>query len=258
MKKIAIIWFPGINCENECLAACDATGLSAEIIKSNTADISPYSGYIIPGGWSYEDRIRAGVIASKQEVITGLRKAADEGKPILGICNGCQILAESAIVPGFKKTSEIALAPNINPMVSGYYCSWIRVKCVSKKNVFNRYFSEGEVIEMPVAHGEGRFVTRDTKLIDTLSRNMQIAFTYCDEAGRECAFPFDPNGSMRHIAGITNQKGNVLALMPHPERALFEKQRPGKTMRSSEEAFSLTKASKIFKSMGDYIKNGYR
>lgn len=250
--KIAIVWFPGTNCENETKVACDAAGMDADIVRWNQRKIEKYNGFIFPGGWSYEDRIRAGVIASKDPIMGLIRK---QGKAILGICNGCQILVEAGLIPGLKKRPEMALAPNVNPIVTGYYCTWTRVKNTGKKNAFNIFYSENEIIEMPIAHGEGRFATKDAALLRELEKNGQIAFRYCDKNGKEDGFPVNPNGSLSSIAGITNKEGNILAMMPHPERAFFNKQLPGRKMKNFEDAMSFAKAAKIFESMREYIKN---
>src|SRR3989338_3801427 len=111
---IAVILFPGTNCEEETARACKSVGLNAEIVRWNSANIESYDGYIIPGGFSYEDRVRAGVISAKDPILKIIKKEAKKGKPVLGICNGCQILIESGLIPGLKDKVEMALAPNIN------------------------------------------------------------------------------------------------------------------------------------------------
>ncbi len=254
--KIAVIWFPGCNCEEETRRVCDAAGLDASIIRWNeTSELSGYDGFVLPGGWSYEDRVRAGVISSKDPIMELLKAEAVKGKPILGICNGCQVLVESGLVPDVKGGNELALAPNINPFVSGYYCSWIKIKNTGKQNAFNLLYEENEIIDIPIAHGEGRFVTSDDSLVNQLEQNGQIVFKYSDKAGNiDDNFPINPNGSTANIAGICNKEGNVLAMMPHPERAFYKKQLPEKQMSSYEDALSFASAAKIFQSMKKYIE----
>ena len=126
MSKIAVIMFPGSNCENETARAITSAGMNAKVIRWNeTTGLSNYDGYVIPGGWSYEDRIRAGVISAKDPIMDIIKKEASNGKVVLGICNGCQILVESGIIPGLEDNVQMALAPNINPFIQGYYCTWI-------------------------------------------------------------------------------------------------------------------------------------
>ncbi|MCK5283483.1 MAG: phosphoribosylformylglycinamidine synthase I [Nanoarchaeota archaeon] len=255
--KIAVILFPGTNCENETKLACEAAGMEADIIRWNSKEnIDDYDGFILPGGWSYEDRIRAGVISSKDHLMQKIKSAAKKGRPVLGICNGCQILIETGMIPGLKDKVEMALAPNINPFVSGFYCTWVKIKnSTKKKNAFNEFYDENEIIDIPIAHGEGRFTTKDEWILDRLNKNGQIAFSYCDEQGTvDSSFPINPNGSISNIAGISNKEGNVLAMMPHPERAFFKKQLKEKTMNNFGDAMSLAKAAKIFESMREYIK----
>ncbi|MBR9699874.1 phosphoribosylformylglycinamidine synthase I [Candidatus Woesearchaeota archaeon] len=253
MKKIAVIYFPGTNCENETKLACDAVGMQADILRWNTKkDLDEYDGFVLPGGWSYEDRIRAGVISAKDPLMQKIKEQAKKGKPVLGICNGCQILVEAGLIPGLKDKVHMAVAPNINPVVSGYYCTWVKIKNVGKKNAFNAFYEE-DIIDIPIAHGEGRFVTNDVQLVEGLEKNDQIVFKYCDENGTINAAA-NPNGSTANIAGISNKKGNVLAMMPHPERAFFKKHLKEKTMNNFEDAMSLAAAAKIFESMREYIR----
>src|SRR3989338_6350243 len=156
-KKIAVMLFPGINCENETARAIESVGMKADIVRWNdTKNLGSYDGYVLPGGWSYEDRIRAGVIAAKDPVMNIIREEAEKGKIVLGICNGCQIIVESGIIPGLQDKVQMALAPNKNPFVSGFYCTWVRIKNYSKKkNAFNLKLKDEEIIRVPIAHGEG-------------------------------------------------------------------------------------------------------
>lgn len=228
--NVAVIYFPGNNCEEESLKAVLASGMDGKIVRWNERkNVEKFDGFVIPGGWAYEDRIRAGVIASKDPVFNTINKEAENGKPVLGICNGAQALVEYGMVPGLKKKAEMSLAPNINPFVSGYYCAWIHVKGPEETNgcAFTKFTEQNEVIPMPIAHGEGRYITNDKELIDKLAKNKQIVFKFSTKDGKtESKFPTNPNGAMNNIAAICNKKGNVMAIMPHPERASFVRQLP--------------------------------
>lgn len=251
--KIAVIMFPGSNCENETARAIRAVGMKVDIVRWNyTLGLSSYDGYVLPGGWSYEDRIRAGVISAKDPIMKIIRKEAEKSKVVLGICNGCQVLVESGIIPGLKDKVQMALAPNINPFVSGFYCTWVKIKNSSKKGTaFNLNMDKDEIIDIPIAHAEGRFTTKDKVLIQHLIRNDQLLFRYCDELGNiKDKFPINPNGSLINMAGVCNKKGNVLAMMPHPERASWMRQVPEMHNRGEESG----PGRKIFESIKEYLK----
>ena len=199
--NIAVIYFPGNNCEEESLRAVLAAGMDGKIVRWNERKgIENYDGFVIPGGWAYEDRIRAGVIAAKDPVFNIIKKEAEKMKPVLGICNGAQALVECEMIPGLQNKVEMALAPNKNPFISGYYCTWIYVKSSQKKSrcAFTSFTEKDEVIPMPIAHGEGRYVTRNNELIDKLIKNNQIIFRYSTKDGKiEEKFPTNPNGAIR-------------------------------------------------------------
>ena len=262
--RIAVIYFPGNNCEEETLRAVLASGMEGRIIRWNERkDADKFDGYIIPGGWAYEDRIRAGVIAAKDPLFHTIRKNSDNGKPVLGICNGAQALVECGMIPGLKNKVEMALAPNINPFVSGYYCTWVYVKGDEKKGrcAFTNFTNKGEVFPIPVAHGEGRFITKDMKLINKLVKNSQIVFRYSTKEGAiDENFPTNPNGAVYNIAAVCNKKGNVMAIMPHPERSCFVRQLTdtsyvkNKSAGNAKLMESPAPAMNIFSSMRKYIE----
>jgi len=232
MKKpnIAVIYFPGNNCEEESLRAVLASGMDGKIVRWNQRNgIESFDGFVIPGGWAYEDRIRAGVIAAKDPVFKTIKKEAENGKPVLGICNGAQALVECGMIPGLKNKVEMALAPNQNPFINGYYCTWVFVKSEQEKNrcAFTKFTEKDDVIPIPIAHGEGRFTTKDKELINKLIKNKQVIFRYSTKDGKiEESFPTNPNGAIYNIAAICSKQGNVMAMMPHPERASFIRQLP--------------------------------
>ena len=262
--NIAVVYFPGNNCEEEALKAVLASGMDGKIVRWNERkNIEKYDGFLIPGGWGYEDRIRAGVIMAKDPVFDVIKKEAENGKPVLGICNGAQALVECGMIPGLKNKVEMALAPNKNPFVSGYYCTWIYIKSNENKErcAFTNFIEKDEIIPVPIAHGEGRYVTTDNELLNKLIKNKQIIFRYSTKNGKiEEGFPTNPNGAIYNIAAICNKKGNVMAIMPHPERASFIRQLPDITELKNRSTGSIANiespapARKIFNSMRMYIE----
>jgi phosphoribosylformylglycinamidine synthase len=233
--KIAIIQFPGTNCEHETLVAVKTVGMKGEIFRWNrpAEELSYFDGFLIPGGFSYQDRVRAGAIASKEPVMNTLKEEAEDGKPIIGICNGFQILVESGLLPGTGGV-DMALAQNI--MISkgrivrrGYYCDWINLRHDTSSNRCSGSFiiDRNVILQMPIAHGEGNLVTSTPGLLQKLNEESQIVFRFCDAQGRDFnEFPVNVNGSIENIAGICNPEGNILGMMPHPERAFFSWQLP--------------------------------
>lgn len=222
--SVAVIQYPGSNCEFETLRAVQLAGLQGEIVRWNVdpKSLDSFQAYILVGGFSYQDRIRAGAVAARKPLMEALIRYADDGRPILGICNGAQVLVESGIVPGNAQHEvQMALATNYAGGRTGYFCTWSTVKVTSKtdQSPFLNVFSPDETFPVPIAHGEGRFVTLNEGLVGELKEWGQIALTYSTPDGEVTnEFPHNPNGSMEGIAGLTNKQGNVLAMMPHPER----------------------------------------
>jgi len=226
--KIAIIQFPGSNTERETIMACERVGLDpTEFLWNENADfLESYQGYILVGGFSYEDRSRSGVIAALDPIVAQIKVEATKGKPILGICNGAQILVESGLIPGFEK-QELGVALTDNKRIKndqiigvGYYNAWANLKMNIEPNrsAFTRHLSHGEHIHIPIAHGEGRFIMSD-ELLKELIDNEQAVYRYCDKDGTIVnEFPTNPNGSIYNIAALCNKEGNIMAMMPHPER----------------------------------------
>jgi phosphoribosylformylglycinamidine synthase len=170
-------------------------------------DLAKYDAIVLPGGFSYGDYLRTGAIARFSPVMQAVAQEAAIGKPVIGICNGFQVLCESHMLPG-------ALMRNASLQ---YRCQWVHLRVDNANTMWTNLCSRGEVIRVPVSHGEGRY-TAGKEVLDRLEAEGRVAFRYCDEAGNvtEAA---NPNGSDRGIAGIVNDRGNVLGLMPHPERA---------------------------------------
>jgi len=224
-----VIQFPGVNCEYESARALNDAGADAEIHRWNE-DPSLLAGFdlfLLPGGFSYQDRIRAGVIASKERILGALAEEAAKGKPVLGICNGAQVLVEGGFIPGLRPGEvELALATNRMPGREGYYTDW-RFLNVADKTSSWLAARAGEVLPLPFAHGEGRFTTRREGLFDELEARGQIVLRYCDAEGRvDGDWPTTPNGSLAAAAGLCNPEGNLLAMMPHPERSAWLGQLP--------------------------------
>ena len=206
---IAVLRFPGTNNENDVLRALSLIdGTDAVLVPSRKglAGLEDADAVIIPGGFSYGDYLRAGAVASVEAITEGVRDLAEDGKPIIGICNGFQILTEMGLLPG-------ALLPNKS---ARFVCKWVYLKVFDHSTMFTEGM-EGSVIRLPIAHAEGNYYCSDDEY-ESLKEELRIPFRYCNEAGDE-DIAFNPNGSIGNIAGIINQNGNVLGLMPHPERA---------------------------------------
>ncbi|MBO2536569.1 MULTISPECIES: phosphoribosylformylglycinamidine synthase subunit PurQ [Rummeliibacillus] len=201
--KFAVLVFPGSNCDLDMYHAIkDELGEEAEYVWHDATDLSGYDGILLPGGFSYGDYLRCGAIARFSNVMTEVVKAAEAGKPVLGVCNGFQILTEVGLLPG-------ALLRNKNLK---FICRTVDLKVVNNHTLFTNQYDDNEMIQIPIAHGEGNYYC-DEETLQKLKDNNQIVFTYEGE---------NPNGSVENIAGIINEKGNVLGMMPHPERAVNE------------------------------------
>jgi len=232
--KVCILRVGGTNCDAETKRSFEELGVQAEIAHANEVarkgSLLEYSALVIPGGFSYGDYVRAGAIWAKWIVCKmgkELLAFVDDERPVLGICNGFQVLVEAGLLPGFTGISdypEASLATNIPP---GYNCRWILLKHENGgKCVFTCKIPRGEILRMPVAHSEGRFIfpkEKEDQLFEKLQENDQLVFSYCSQDGEAagCKYPANPNGSFRDIAGICNPEGTVFGLMPHPERAFY-------------------------------------
>ena len=226
--KIAVIIFPGTNTERETFMAVKRAGMEpVEFLWNNDYKIlENCNGYIIAGGFSYEDRSRAGIIASLDPLMKEIRKHSEKGKPVLGICNGAQILIEAGMVPGLKNYQlGMALTDNKRTkeghvLGTGYYNNWAHLflSVPSNRTAFTRHLLPKQNIHIPFAHAEGRFVIPEM-LLENLIENQQTVFRYGDNDGNITPeFPINPNGSVYNLAAVCNPQGNVMALMPHPER----------------------------------------
>ncbi|MFY3790898.1 phosphoribosylformylglycinamidine synthase subunit PurQ [Ureibacillus sp. MALMAid1270] len=199
--KFAVLVFPGSNCDIDMYHAIkDELGEEVEYVWHSATDLSKFDGILVPGGFSYGDYLRCGAMANQSNVMAEVKKAAAEGKPVLGVCNGFQILTEAGLLPG-------VLLRNKNLK---FMCRTVELKVENTNTLFTNQYEQGEIINIPIAHGEGNYFC-DEETLANLKANNQIVFTYSGE---------NPNGSLEDIAGIINEQGNVLGMMPHPERAV--------------------------------------
>ena len=206
--KIAVIQFPGSNCDLDTVYALnDVMHMDADLIWHAYFKDSEYNAAILPGGFSYGDHLRAGIIAAYSPAMDIIKEMAREGKPILGICNGFQILVESGLLPGALLQNDCLT----------FVCKWVHLRTETSNSAFTSEIKKGAIIRMPIAHGEGRYFN-DELALKELNENDQIIFRYSDEKGKINA-ESNPNGAFENIAGICNLERNVLGLMPHPERA---------------------------------------
>jgi len=220
IPKIAVISFPGNNCEVESLRAIKNNGMEALFFLWNDdrEKLRDIDGYFIPGGFSYEDRGRAGMVAGRDPLLAFIAEEAAQGKVVIGNCNGAQVLVESGLIP-LDRGLKMSLARNvIDSEAQGFLNEWLWITPTCARDRCATSDWEG-AMHLPIAHGEGRFTTKDPDLIEELKKNDQLAFSYCDAEGNVSTDPIvTPNGSVYAIAGICNPAGNVIALMPHPER----------------------------------------
>ncbi len=205
--KFGIVVFPGSNCDHDCYHVVkNVLGQDAEYIWHKDKEINGFDCLILPGGFSYGDYLRTGAIAKFSPVMNSIREFADKGGLIIGICNGFQILVESGLLPG-------ALMRNRDLK---FICESRYLKVESNDTPFTKLYKKGEVIKTPIAHADGNYFA-DAETLKKIQGNGQIVFRYCDAEG-EVTEEANPNGSLLNIAGICNEKRNVLGLMPHPER----------------------------------------
>lgn len=206
--KFGVIVFPGSNCDHDAYHVISKhVGQPVDFIWHRETNLDSYDAVIVPGGFSYGDYLRAGALARFSPVMNSIKKLAADGRFVLGICNGFQILCEAGLLPG-------ALIRNRD---LHFVCRHIHVRAETAATAFTSELQPGTVLQLPIAHADGNYVCSD-QTFDQLRHEDRIVFRYCDEAGKisEAA---NPNGSRDSIAGICNSERNVLGLMPHPERA---------------------------------------
>lgn len=199
--NVAVLRFPGSNCDQDALHALrDSLGVQADYVWHEEPSLAGFDAVFVPGGFSYGDYLRCGAMASQAKVMDGVRELAAKGAPVLGVCNGFQILCEADLLPGALMQNE----------GQKFICAPVRLEAVNRTSAWTS--AVDRVLEIPIAHGEGRYVVDEATLAE-LKANNQIAFRYLD----------NPNGSVDSIAGVLNREGNVLGMMPHPERAAFDR-----------------------------------
>ncbi len=205
--KVGVVVFPGSNCDRDCgQAIAKVTGAQIRYLWHKTPDLEDCEAIVLPGGFSYGDYLRCGAIASHSPIMQEVKAAARRGVPVLGICNGFQILTESGLLPGVLMRNR-----SLN-----FICETVTLKLENSKTPFTRKAKVGAISRIPIAHMEGNYFA-DADTFKTLEGEGQVVFRYCDDNGQvtEAA---NPNGAMGNIAGICNKAGNVVGMMPHPER----------------------------------------
>ena len=204
--RIAVISFPAANCDLDAIHVLNnVVNIKADLVWHNYFKESKYDGVVLPGGFSFGDYLRAGIIAAHSPAIDEARIMLKDGRPVIGICNGFQILTEAQFLPGALLRNETLK----------FICKWVNLRVENNKTALTNKLKIGDVIDIPIAHGEGRYYTDDLK---GLEANDQIVFRYSTVKG-EFKKEANPNGSQDNIAGVSNLEQNCIGLMPHPERA---------------------------------------
>ncbi len=237
--KVCVLRVGGTNCDLETQRAFQELGVQAETLHLSEVirrrNLEDYQAIVFPGGFSFGDYVRAGVIWARwlsAKLDKELRAYVEEGRLILGICNGFQVLVEYGLLPGFEGVSMIPEASLATNIPQGYNCRWVYLKQENNgKCIFTRKIQKGRTIRIPIAHSEGRFLfpkEKEQQFLDKLYEEDMLVFRYCDKKGNyaENLFPTNPNGSLHDIAGICNKEGTIFGLMPHPERAIWWWQQP--------------------------------
>jgi phosphoribosylformylglycinamidine synthase len=204
---VAVVQFGGSNCDRDAVRAFSHIGVDAERVWHEDGLPSDVDGVVLPGGFSYGDYLRAGAMAARSPIMDDVREAAEDGVPVLGVCNGAQIGCESELTPGAFTTNASAR----------FQCETVHLRVENAATPWTAAYDEGDVIEIPIAHGEGRFEIGEDRY-DDLVADDRVLFRYCDPAGN-ITDSANPNGSRGNVAGITGERSNVAVLMPHPERA---------------------------------------
>ena len=220
--RVAVIEFPGSNCDRDTVHVLkESLGIDADLVWHNDFEGSSYDAVILPGGFSFGDHLRAGIIAAHSPATKAVTQIARDGKPVLGICNGFQILIEAGLLPG-------ALLRNAGLK---FVCKWTTLKVETNHSAFTCAFEKDAKIRMPIAHNEGRYFA-DDDCLNALAEADQVVLRYDGE---------NPTGTAQDIVGVSNEEGNVVGMMPHPERA-------------SDSALGGTDGLTVFKSMVEWAK----
>ncbi|MEW6720653.1 MAG: phosphoribosylformylglycinamidine synthase subunit PurQ [Thermodesulfobacteriota bacterium] len=228
--KTAVLVFPGSNCDHDAYHALKhVVGLDARFVWHKESSLEGYDAVVIPGGFTYGDYLRTGAMAKLSPVMEAVRRFAEGGGPVIGICNGFQILLEAGLLPGAMIVNESLR----------FVCDYVHLKTETARTPFTRGFSPGTVLRIPVAHYQGNYFA-DAGTLAALEERGQVVFRYCDARGNATA-EANPNGSAGNIAGICSEGGNVLGMMPHPERC-------------AEEALGSADGRRLFDSMAAWLK----
>jgi phosphoribosylformylglycinamidine synthase len=232
--KWGVVVFPGSNCDRDALWALrEALGQDAGFIWHQAKSVEGFDAIVLPGGFSYGDYLRTGAIARFSPVMESVEEFARRGGLVLGICNGFQILLEAGLLPGAMLRNDSLQ----------FRCRYVHLRVENEKTPFTLACSKGDVLRIPIAHNEGNYYA-DEATIRRLIENGRVVFRYCDAAG--CVtLEANPNGSMENIAGICNERGNVLGMMPHPERC-------------SESLLGSADGAMVFKSLIKFWERGER
>jgi phosphoribosylformylglycinamidine synthase subunit PurQ / glutaminase len=262
--KVCVMRVGGTNCDAETQRAFLELGIQAEVLHVNELvkrrNLLDYQMLVFPGGFSFGDYVRSGVIFARwlgAKLGKEMEQFIDEGRPILGICNGFQILVEYGLLPGFKGMSAYPEATLTTNEPAGFKCEWIYLTNENKgKCLFSTKIPSGKVLRMPIAHGEGRLLfpkEKEQEFLGKLIDEDMVVFRYCDKEGKVAngKYPVNPNGSTYDIAGICNREGNIFGLMPHPERAMYWWQQPDFTRLQQMSQFGDGKL--IFQSIIDSL-----
>lgn len=202
-----VVVFPGTNCDTDTWHALnDRMGAPVQYVWHEDTDLSGYDCIILPGGFSYGDYLRTGAVARFSPVMNAVVDFAENGGLVLGICNGFQILLEAGLLPG-------AMMRNVGQT---FLCKWVNIRVENMETPYTGAMQPGQVLRMPIAHGEGNYYA-DEETLRELERGNQVVFRYCSPGG-EITAESNPNGSLENIAGLCNRERNVLGIMPHPER----------------------------------------
>lgn len=204
---IAVVVFPGSNCEQDVAHALGLLGAESQFVWHLETDLSAFSAAVLPGGFAYGDYLRTGAIAASSPVMASVKQMANEGKPVIGICNGFQILCEAGLLPGaLRRNSGLR-----------FRCMPVNVRVETSNSAFTSLGVAGQVLEIPINHFEGNYYCSPNTLVE-LEANDRVALRYCDAQGKVTQ-EANPNGALGNIAGVLSDGRNVLGMMPHPERA---------------------------------------
>lgn len=262
--RLCILRVGGTNCDAETQRAFQDLGVRADVVHLNeivrSGNLLDYHGLVFPGGFSYGDYVRAGAILAKgiaAKLGKDLREFVKEERPILGICNGFQILVEAGLLPGSDGLSELPQASLATNLPIGYRCMWVRLRHENRgKCVFTRKVKQAALLRIPIAHAEGRFTFErrsEKRCLTRLYEDDQMVFRYCTEEGEDPngRFPANPNGAFHDIAGICDSTGTIFGLMPHPERAYYGWQQPDWTQKAHIPSYGDGRL--IFESITEYL-----